>query len=353
MGWMNDTLHYMQTDFPWRPGNYRMLTFSLDVPVQRELHPAALPRRGRQRQVLAHHAHARRLLAPVRRHEGPHLLPDDAPRRQAQLHGQRASSQFIEWRYYEAIQYFLAEQYETHRHQQLFVSDLNHFYNDHPALWQRAFSQEGFEWIDADNADQSIITFVRKGAKPGDGSPSSSTLTSTRARTSAWASRSGASTRSSSTPTTSATAAPASSTSAKTKCKDVAWNGREQSVVVRVPPLGGMVLKRTGSLRRPAKKVAGEKKPAAKKAAPAAKQPAADKKSAPAEGKTAAKEPAAKKTAVKATSAKSAAAKKGVDGVSYSGSPTGGFLGAGPATAGPARRAARPRSLSPRTEEQF
>ena len=28
MGWMNDTLHYMQTDFPWRPGNYRMLTFS-------------------------------------------------------------------------------------------------------------------------------------------------------------------------------------------------------------------------------------------------------------------------------------------------------------------------------------
>lgn len=29
MGWMNDTLHYMQTDFPWRPGNHRMLTFSI------------------------------------------------------------------------------------------------------------------------------------------------------------------------------------------------------------------------------------------------------------------------------------------------------------------------------------
>ncbi len=28
MGWMNDTLHYCQTDFPYRPGNHRLLTFS-------------------------------------------------------------------------------------------------------------------------------------------------------------------------------------------------------------------------------------------------------------------------------------------------------------------------------------
>ena len=28
MGWMNDTLRYMQTDFPWRPGNHGMLTFT-------------------------------------------------------------------------------------------------------------------------------------------------------------------------------------------------------------------------------------------------------------------------------------------------------------------------------------
>ncbi|EJW99592.1 glycogen branching enzyme, partial [gut metagenome] len=29
MGWMHDTLHYMQTDFPWRPGNHNLLTFSM------------------------------------------------------------------------------------------------------------------------------------------------------------------------------------------------------------------------------------------------------------------------------------------------------------------------------------
>ena len=29
LGWMNDTLHYMQPDFPWRPGNHGLLTFSI------------------------------------------------------------------------------------------------------------------------------------------------------------------------------------------------------------------------------------------------------------------------------------------------------------------------------------
>ena len=309
MGWMNDTLHYMQTDFPWRPGNYRMLTFSSMYQFNENF---ILP--------LSHDEVVNGKCSLITR------MPGDYWR---QFAGMRALAfyqmthpggklnfmgneiaQFIEWRYYEAIQYFLAEQYETHRHQQLFVRDLNRFYNDHPALWQRAFSQEGFEWIDADNADQSIITFVRKGAKPGDElviliNFDVNAREDFRMGVPEWGvyeelfnsddERYGGS---------------GVINVGKIKCKDVAWNGHEQSVVVRVPPLGGMVLKRTGSLRRPAKKVAGEKKPAAKKAAPAAKKPAAAKKSATAEGKTAAKKPTAKKTTVKATSAKSAAAKK-------------------------------------------
>ena len=83
----------------------------------------------------------------------------------------------------------------------------------------------------------------------------------------------------------------------KIKCQDEPWNGREQSIVVRVPPLGGMILKKTGTLRRPAKKTAA-KKPATKKAAekdakPAAKK-AAPKKTASARGASE-KKPAAKK----------------------------------------------------------
>ena len=79
----------------------------------------------------------------------------------------------------------------------------------------------------------------------------------------------------------------------KLKCQDEPWNGREQSIVVRVPPLAGMVLKKTGALRRPAKKKAATK--AATKSA-TAKKPAAKKAASTVKEKSA-KKPAAKKKA--------------------------------------------------------
>ena len=45
--------------------------------------------------------------------------------------------QFIEWRYYESIQWFLTEEYETHRHHQAFIKALNHLYTAEPALYER------------------------------------------------------------------------------------------------------------------------------------------------------------------------------------------------------------------------
>jgi 1,4-alpha-glucan branching enzyme len=77
-------------------------------------------------------------------------------------------AQFIEWRYYEGIQYFLTEQYESHAQQQHFIATLNKFYTKHPALWQKAYAADGFEWINADDAEQSIISFVRHGDNPED-----------------------------------------------------------------------------------------------------------------------------------------------------------------------------------------
>ena len=214
-------------------------------------------------------------------------------------------AQFIEWRYYEGIQYFLAEQYETHRHQQQFVRDLNRFYNDNAALWQRAFASEGFEWIDADNADQSIISFIRRGDKPGDElviliNFDVNAREDFRMGVPEWGvyeemfnsddERYGGS---------------GVINTGKLKCQDEPWNGREQSLVVRVPPLGGMILKKTGTLRRPAKK-----KPAAKATKTAAKAVKTAEKAAP--KKPAAKKPAAKKatSSVKAASSKKPAARK-------------------------------------------
>ena len=71
--------------------------------------------------------------------------------------------QFIEWRYYESIQWFLIEEYETHRHHQAFIKALNHLYTAEPALYERGYTDDGFTWIDADNSKQSIVSFVRQG----------------------------------------------------------------------------------------------------------------------------------------------------------------------------------------------
>ena len=290
MGWMNDTLHYMQTDFPWRPGNHRMLTFSTMYQFNENF---ILP--------LSHDEVVNGKCSLITR------MPGDYWR---QFAGMRALAfyqmthsggklnfmgneiaQFIEWRYYEGIQYFLAEQYETHRHQQQFVRALNRFYNEHPALWERAFESDGFEWIDADNADQSIVTFIRRGDKPGDElviliNFDVNAREDFRMGVPEW----GVYEELFNTDDESFGGSGVINTG-KLKCQDEAWNGREQSVVVRVPPLGGMVLKKTGTQRRPAKKAATSKKSTS--------------------SKSAAKKTAAKKTAtVKGASAKKATAKK-------------------------------------------
>lgn len=165
MGWMNDTLHYMQTDFPWRPGNHRMLTFSLMyafnenfiLPLSHdEVVNGKCSLMGRMpgdwwRQF----AGLRTLAFYQMTHPGAQLsfMGDEI-------------AEFIEWRYYESIEWFLTEQYATHARHQQFIRALNHLYLDEPAFWEHSYTEDGFSWIDADNAQQSIITFVRKGEDP-------------------------------------------------------------------------------------------------------------------------------------------------------------------------------------------
>ena len=43
------------------------------------------------------------------------------------------------------------------------VKDLNQFYKKQPALWQDDFSWEGYEWVDFSDADQCIVSYLRKG----------------------------------------------------------------------------------------------------------------------------------------------------------------------------------------------
>jgi 1,4-alpha-glucan branching enzyme len=48
------------------------------------------------------------------------------------------------------------------------VHDLNHVFKTEPALFQKNFSPDGFEWIEVNDADQSVLGFIRKGNNKDD-----------------------------------------------------------------------------------------------------------------------------------------------------------------------------------------
>jgi 1,4-alpha-glucan branching enzyme len=68
--------------------------------------------------------------------------------------------QFREWDYEGQIEWFLLD-YDSHAKIQRFCAELNHLYLKTPALWQIDGSWDGFKWIDADNRDQSILSYRR------------------------------------------------------------------------------------------------------------------------------------------------------------------------------------------------
>ena len=70
-------------------------------------------------------------------------------------------AQFIEWREYEGLEWFLLG-YENHEKHQKFIKDLNHIYTSHPALWSDDNSWEGFRWIDPDDRRQKVLTYYRR-----------------------------------------------------------------------------------------------------------------------------------------------------------------------------------------------
>jgi 1,4-alpha-glucan branching enzyme len=59
-------------------------------------------------------------------------------------------------------------QHDSHRGIQRLVTDLNHLYAIEPALHQVDFDWHGFEWIDANDADNSVLTFLRRGKNSED-----------------------------------------------------------------------------------------------------------------------------------------------------------------------------------------
>ena len=251
MGWMNDTLRYMSEDFDWRRDKHGLLTFSMMYAFSENY---ILP--------LSHDevVHGKRSLIGRmpgdwwRHFAGARLLQMYAaahPGGMLNFMGNEFA-QFIEWRDYEPLEWFLLG-YETHAGVQRFVRELNHLYRKEKALWDDDHSWEGFRWIDADNSKECILSFVRRSR---DGETILCLLNfrpesredwrigvplpgSWRELLSSDEERFGGSGK----------------TNPKTlRTEKVPSQGQEQSLVLTVPPLGGTFIKFTGEVKHAARK---------------------------------------------------------------------------------------------------
>ncbi len=67
-----------------------------------------------------------------------------------------------EWNFSQSLDWHLL-QYKPHNGMQQFVKEMNLMYKNTPALYEKAFSNEGFEWINYGDDENSVISFIRKG----------------------------------------------------------------------------------------------------------------------------------------------------------------------------------------------
>ncbi len=166
MGWMHDTLDYMKADFPYRPGCHNFLTFSIMYAFSENFICA-----------LSHDEVVHGKASIIGRMPGDNwrkfagvralaLYQFTHPGGKLNFMGSEIA-QFIEWREYEGLQWFLLG-YDTHRGVQSFIRDLSGVYKNEPALWERQHSSDGFEWLDADNRDHCTVLYVRHGNWPDD-----------------------------------------------------------------------------------------------------------------------------------------------------------------------------------------
>jgi len=160
MGWMHDTLKYFQTDPLFRGGNHNALTFGLLYAWSENFilpfsHDEVVHMKGSLLNKMPgtleqKFANLRALYGYMWAHPGKKLLF---------MGGE--FGQWREWNETESLDWHLLEE-PLHKGAQDLICDLNKLYQKKKALCEVDGEPAGFEWIDANNAAENIVSFIRR-----------------------------------------------------------------------------------------------------------------------------------------------------------------------------------------------
>ncbi|MFO7816137.1 MAG: 1,4-alpha-glucan branching protein GlgB [Desulfovibrionales bacterium] len=159
MGWMNDTLSYFQNDPVYRKFHHNQLTFSIwyafnenfVLPLSHDevVHGKESLLMKMPGDMWQKFANLRLLYGYMYAHPGKKML----------FMGSEFG-QLNEWNHDKSLDWHLLQS-KDHLKLQKWIKDLNQIYKNEPALYELDFSPRGFSWIDCQDADNSVLTFVR------------------------------------------------------------------------------------------------------------------------------------------------------------------------------------------------
>ena len=164
MGWMHDTLEYFKKDPLYRKFHQNDLTFSATYAfTENFMLPFSHDEVVYGKQSLIYRmpgdewqrfANLRLLFGYMYTHPGTNLVF---------MGGE--FGQTSEWNFQKSLDWHLLE-YDYHLGIQRLVRDLNGLYRNRPALYEKQFGADGFQWIDYGDHENSVLTYIRKGLDP-------------------------------------------------------------------------------------------------------------------------------------------------------------------------------------------
>ena len=166
MGWMHDTLRYFKYDSFFKKYHHNEISFSLTYAFTENFmlplsHDEVVHGKGALIDRMPgdewqKFANLRMMYTYMFTHPGTKLLLMGAE-----------FGQTSEWNHNQSLDWHLT-QFAPHKGVQALIKDLNSLYKKEKALFENSFTHDGFEWIDYGDNENTVLSYMRKGKKPGD-----------------------------------------------------------------------------------------------------------------------------------------------------------------------------------------